>query len=133
MELAFENPYCHIYFDPAGPMLVQTWKGFVAGEPLREAHEATLRLLQQHGVGKVLADTRLMRVIPPADQRWIADSFLPRARALGYRLVAVVLSADMFNQISVQNILAPLAEENTLTVEYFGNLETARAWLLKAR
>ncbi|WP_139924419.1 STAS/SEC14 domain-containing protein [Hymenobacter sp. DG01] len=132
MEMVFENQHCTIFFDPASRCLHQTWTGFATGPLLREAHEATLELLSRHGVQQVLADTREMRTILRTDQQWITDDFFPRALARGYRRVAVVVSADMFNQLSVRAILDPVLGQSAFTVEYFGNLETARAWLYQA-
>ncbi|GAB2790298.1 hypothetical protein HNQ93_003316 [Hymenobacter luteus] len=131
MELVFQNQHCAIFFDPVTRCLHQTWTGFATGELLREAHEATLVLLSRHGVQQVLADTREMRTILRTDQQWITDNFFPRALARGYRRVAIVISADMFNQLSVRAILDLVLGQSLFTAEYFGNLETAREWLIQ--
>lgn len=129
MQLLFENDHCKIFLDESIPTLYQEWQGFVAGKPLREAHEATVQLLRQHRLSRVLADTRQMRVIPRADQQWIMDSFFPRAIAAGYRHVAVVQAEDTFNQTSVQNILGGLGPTAGLAAEHFRSVPEARAWL----
>lgn len=129
MQLLFENPHCRIFLDDTVPALVQEWHGFVTGEPLREAHEATIRLLRAHQLSRVLADTRAMRVIPRADQQWIADHFFPRALAAGYRRSAILGGEDTFNQTSVQNILVQITTEESFEAQHFPDPEAARQWL----
>lgn len=129
MQLLFENAHCQLFLDDTLPALVQVWSGFVAGEPLHEAHEAVIRLLREHHLSRVLADTRTMRVIPRTDQQWITDDFFPRALAAGYRRVAIVQADDAFNQTSIQNILTVVTPGNPIAVEHFQNLESARQWL----
>ena len=59
----------------------------------------------------------------------VVVAFAGMALAAGYRRVAIVLSADMFNQIAVRNIVDPVQSQTSFVAEYFGNLETARRWL----
>jgi len=129
MQLLFENLHCKIFLDEAVPALVQVWHGFVTGEPLREAHEATISLLQAHSVHRILADTRAMRVIPRADQQWITESFFPRALTAGYRRSAILVAEDTFNQTSIQNILAQVPPETAFEVQHFQDEVEAREWL----
>lgn len=129
MQLLFENDHCKISLDESIPALYQEWQGFVTGEPLRQAHDATVQLLRQHQLSRVLADARQMRVIPRADQQWIMDSFFPRAIAAGYRRVAVVQAEDAFNQTSVQNILGGIIQNTLLVAERFRSVPEARIWL----
>ncbi|RSK40915.1 STAS/SEC14 domain-containing protein [Hymenobacter perfusus] len=129
MQLLFENPHCRIFLDDTVPALVQVWDGFVTGEPLRDAHEATLRLLQTHQLGRILADTRAMRVIPRADQQWITEHFLPRALAAGFRRSAILVAEDAFNRTSIQNILAQITPEEVFEARHFHDTEEARQWL----
>jgi hypothetical protein len=129
MTLQFENDTTRIYYDDTIPGLVQVWEGFATGAPLREAHEALLRLQRQYGTPKSLSDLRLMRVIPRADQHWIQEVFFPQAVAAGYRVVAIISSEDIFNQTSVKNILLHIGQNDTFRAEYFQEEGTARAWL----
>ncbi|RSK48504.1 STAS/SEC14 domain-containing protein [Hymenobacter rigui] len=129
MQQLFENPYCTIFLDESVPALYQEWQGFVSGEPLREAHNATVQLLRAHRLNRVLADTRHMRVISQADQQWITESYFPRAIAAGLRRVAILQSEDMFNQTSVQAIMATVIRNTLVQAEHFQDLESARNWL----
>lgn len=129
MDLQFENETTRIYYDASIPALVQVWSGFATGEPLRAAHEAFLRLQQQFGTTRSLADLRTMRVIPRTDQQWIQDDFFPRALAGGFRTAAILNSEDMFNQTSVKNILLPFGSGDVFRAEHFQDEAAARAWL----
>lgn len=129
MTLHFENDTTRIYYDDTIPGLIQVWNGFATGVPLREAHEALLRLQLQFGTAKSLSDLRSMRVIPRADQQWIQDVFFPKALAAGYRTVAIIASNNIFNQTSVKNILLHIGREDSFRAEYFQDEAAARIWL----
>lgn len=133
MQLVFDNPNCKVYLDNTIAALQVVWSGFVTGSVLREAHEATLDLMRAHHTWQVLADTREMRVIPRAEQQWIQEDYFPRALAAGYRRAAILTSADIFNQVSVKNILQSVTAEHVFEAQYFQTMPEARGWLQQYR
>src|SRR5262249_5037793 len=49
-----DNPVCTVAFDAAVPCIAVVWKGYATSAQFRYVHEEILRLIQRHGVGKVL-------------------------------------------------------------------------------
>jgi len=85
-------------------------------------------LMGEKRIGKVLTDTRTMGAISPEDQDWTIQEWLLRAFKVNYRRIAVVISKDIFNQMSVEDIMNRVEGVDFVT-KYFPSVEEGKAWL----
>jgi len=89
-----------------------------------------LNTLIQNNCSKVLADIKDMKIIAMEDQQWLNEEFLPRATTFGFKAIAIVKPNYYFNQVAVETI-SYKADKDKLTINFFDNIEDAKAWLGK--
>ena len=125
------NPVCTVQIEDTIPCLRVTWKRYVTSVQLRYVHECLLELLVRHGCAKILGVDTLLPSISGDDQRWIAEDWLPRARAAGLKVVANKSSDSYFARIAVDSVLKSFRP--FVDVRSFDDLERAREWLKAAQ
>jgi hypothetical protein len=121
---------CAVSYDPEVQCVVMTWTGYAPGAPFRAANEAVLDRVVKERATRILGDIEAVQITSAADQRWLAEDWLPRAAAAGLRHAALVTPAFELDHAPVRLIGESLPQQFEL--EYFDDLEAARAWL-KAR
>ncbi len=84
--------------------------------------------MRESGVVKLLSDTRNMGAIDPDNQDWSIQDWLPRAFGAKYRRFAILVSDDIFNQLSVQDIMNRVPDMDFAT-RYVKSIEEGREWL----
>src|SRR5436190_1953329 len=92
--------------------------------------ERMLNTLIQNNCSKVLADIKDMKIIAMEDQQWLNEEFLPRATTFGFKAIAIVKPDYYFNQVAVETISYKVDKEK-LTINFFDNIDDAKAWLAK--
>lgn len=118
-----------VYFSRPGVALV-TWNPdlrAVCLEPqawanTRDAQavvDAIIRALRHHRGSRWLLDGRKMKAIKRADQDWTARNWLPRARAAGLKVAAIVQPTSPATTVS----------ENGIDLRFFATVEMAAEWL----
>jgi hypothetical protein len=86
-----------------------------------------LRMLVQYRACKILGEDSDLSIIHAEDQRWIAEDWLPRARAAGLKAAASTASMTFFGRASIGAIQARLGQE--IMSESFRSIHAARNWL----
>lgn len=124
----FETGCLHLKFNEQEKYAATHWQRFPMSEEFRMGMDQLIRLMREKNIGKVLADARKMGAIAPEDQDWSIQDWLPRAFEAGYRRIAIVVSEDIFNQMSVEDIMSRVEGMDFVT-KYFPGLEEGRAWL----
>jgi len=119
---------CDISFDGEVPCVVMVWQGYVPSRDFRDANERVLALVRETGATKLLGDIEGFTLIGADDQRWLNQSWIPRAVATGVRTCALVQPVYYFNKVAVENVVRDLGQVR-LTVSHFNQREEARAWL----
>jgi len=124
----FKAPYLLLQYNEQEKYIVANWQHFPLSEEFRVGMDHLIRLMEEKKIGKVLTDTRKMGAISPDDQDWSINEWLPRAFKAGYRRIAIVISEDIFNQMSVEDIMSRVKGVDFVT-QYFPSLEEGRKWL----
>jgi SpoIIAA-like len=114
-------------------MIVLRWKGYAPSAEFRAILEDALANVRLHHVRGWLADLREMNAILRQDEQWAAGDWFPRAAKAGLERMALLTSADYFNQMSVDRIMEAAVPELPFPVAYFDDLEAAKAWLAADR
>ncbi len=124
----FKTQYILLQYNEQEKYIVANWLQFPLSEEFRTGMDQIIRLMEENKIGKVLTDTRKMGAISPDDQDWSITDWLPRAFKAGYRRIALVISEDIFNQMSVEDIMSRVEGMDFVT-KYFPNSEEGRKWL----
>lgn len=120
----------NIYFDKEINSVVMEWDGYATSKQFKQGTELMLNTLIQNNCSKVLADIKDMKIIAMEDQQWLNEEFLPRATLFGFKAIAIVKPDYYFNQVAVETI-SYKADKDKLTINFFDNIEDAKAWLAK--
>ena len=124
----YNKRWCKIYYHEEIPCVHLDWFGFVSGDKFREACNAALDLLQTKRISKMIANNSQAKLIPLDEQDWMKEDWFPRAYKEGYRTSAIVESENIFNEVSVKNIVNQM-DNGKFTVQYFYDLDHAKQWL----
>ena len=83
-----------------------------------------------HQLERWLADLRGMNAILRQDEQWTVNEWFPTLAKTGLKRMAILMSSDYFNQMSVDRIMQAATPEMPFAVAYFDDAEGALAWLL---
>jgi hypothetical protein len=117
-----------IYYDAEKGWVVMQWEGYANSAQFREGTELMLKTLTANGAHKVLANIQDMVLIGQEDQKWLEESFLPKAIASGFKAVAFVKPLSYFNQIAVESVSYKI-DKQRLTINLFDSKKEAEQWL----
>ena len=120
----------NVYFDKDLSYVVMEWDGYATSKQFKQGTELMLNTLIKNNCSKVLADIKDMKIIAMEDQQWLNEEFLPRATTFGFKAIAIVKPDYYFNQVAVETI-SYKADKDKLTINFFDNIEQAKAWLSK--
>jgi hypothetical protein len=122
-----DNPVCTVRYHRDVPCISVQWKAYATSSQLRYIHECLIRLLEKHGVSKILGDDAGLVGIAVADQRWILQDWIPRAMAAGLKSAVCIKPRAPFGQTCVNRIVSSLPPD--LAVRSFDGLEEGLSWL----
>jgi SpoIIAA-like len=113
-------------------LITLTWTGFAPSPVFRSILEDALLNVRLHKLSFWLADLRGMNAILRQDEQWSSNDWFPRLANSGLRRMAILMSSDYFNQMSVERIMTNASPALPFEVRYFEDPEAARTWLLSA-
>ena len=119
--------YIRIEYLADANAVFSNWLTPPSSQEFREGMLAIIDAMQEHKTGKVISDTCNIGAIDPIDQEWTLAEWTPKAIGAGYRGIAIVISSDIFAQISVEDIMNNA--EDVQLLKYFDNVDEAREWM----
>jgi len=87
---------------------LNTWAGFLQGEPYRRRMDLCLALLEQVAAQSIIANVQMLRPLVSADQDWTNQDWAPRAVRAGLRHMVVVQPRSVFSQLVVSQVVQKL-------------------------
>jgi hypothetical protein len=135
--LLYESTGVRFYLNTEIPCLLNEWEGFIPKEKFRSAILTlvdvlkTQRALHGYTTLNLLADTRKLGVISPAEIAWVNEEINPLYLQNGATHEAFVLSSDAFGQAAVKRYVSASTRQGQFTVQLFDSIEDATAWLQK--
>lgn len=126
--LEYDKKYCKIYYYQELNCVCLQWQGFAQVEEFQEACDFSLDLLIKYNASKMIADNTNAKVVSPENQEWLTQTWFPKAYTKGYRTSAVIVSKDLFNEITVKKIVNQM-DAGKFEVQFFKNMEDAKSWL----
>ncbi|MCC5946208.1 MAG: hypothetical protein JJT94_14855 [Bernardetiaceae bacterium] len=127
-----DNKYWTIQYDEANQIILCEWKA-EAEELNDELFKSEMRgyadIVEKYRAPKLLLNTRIgSYALAPDIQEWVATEIAPRTMGAGQRKMAIILSDNLFAQVSVEQMLEE-GDMPTLMQQYFDDKEEAFAWL----
>lgn len=133
MELLFEYVEGTIHFDPSIPCTIYHTKGYMSSKDYRTFTLGHLEVFEKQKIKypnlcAILSDTRQQDIIDIEDLEWLQNEWMPKAKAIGVRLIVVMVSDNVFGQYGVEDFVEN-TQENGMQVPMFNDLNKARKWL----
>ncbi len=131
-KLLYESRFLLIAFDEANAMLVIHWQ-----EQAMDVEEFEVEVRQigeaalAHRPLRLLGNAQqLLFTMSPDIQHWHDTTIIPMYKAAGILWFAVVVSEDIFSQVSIEQTLESENAQTAFLIEYFDSDESAEKWLL---
>jgi|APTNR8051073442_1049403.scaffolds.fasta_scaffold02311_5 hypothetical protein len=128
--LLMEQEHISMHVRPSERLMSQTWRGYVPSAEFRSIMNEALVHAERLDVRRWFNDLREMEAILQKDEKWTMEDWFPRLARTNVARMAFLMSADYFNQMSVDRIMNVGTALMPLAVGYFGDAEEARSWLL---
>lgn len=125
-----DDAYVLVQVHPDRQMITLQWTGYAPSPEFRSILELALFNVRRFGVRRWLADLRQMNAILRQDEQWSVADWFPRLAEAGLERMAILASADYFNQTSVERIVDAASLEMPFPVTYHATLEEAERWLM---
>jgi hypothetical protein len=127
LQKPYDNPICKLSYNKNVKCIEVVWRKYASSPQLRYIHEIILCMLVRYKASKILGDDSDPPIIHAEDQRWIVQQWLPRARTVGLKAAASVISMTFFGRVAISSIQSEFAPE--VQVGNFHNVHSARRWL----
>lgn len=118
VTLTFEKDHNLIYVD---------WNGYLNVDLVKSGSEELLKMIKQTRATKVLVDNRKVSGPWQAANEWYQTDWNPRAAKAGLTDMAVIMSENIFTQLSLQGFTK--VTQGVYTVCVFNSEPQARKWL----
>lgn len=124
-----EEPTIEYRHSPTSHVYIR-WESIIYEKLFRDGMDKIIELMKEHQTGNVLSNVSELGALTEADQRWSIDDWLPRALAVGYSAIAIIVSEELFGRMAVEDIMNDASEKSPIKVQYFDNEEQALEWLV---
>lgn len=123
--------YLSVHYQEEDLLLQAQWLRHVSSEEYRAGVALIKEGILENKASFLLIDSRRISNVPFADQQWIKREIAPDLVSSGLQKLARVLTEDVFNYISFENLLQTINEDRQARVEVaqFTSVEAALAWL----
>lgn len=124
----YRNSLGVITYDPLG-FVVLEWLNVPLTHPeLQSLYSHTLQALRHHGTCKLLTLQTHRQPLPEADQKWIAEQWIPTAIAeCAYSHCAIVESAQHAHRSGARAVGNSIG--SAVAFRFFSHEDEAREWL----
>ena len=127
MDLYNNTEFANITYHHEDHFILYKWKPPPTQEEFKAGCESLLSAIQHYKCGRSLVDTRQMGAVHPDVVEWLTSDWMTRAAAKGYTHSAIILPADIFASVSVDEIVARV--NNLVIYRNFDNVQNAIFWI----
>jgi hypothetical protein len=124
----FENDVVRIFVNQEVGSVVVEWITSPTSAEFREVLVTGLDILKKNKLSRWVGDVRRLGAVAEEDQAWSNQEWFPEALSAGVNKMAVIISEDIFNQLSVEDIMNKVDTANFST-HYFSAPEEAMHWI----
>lgn len=124
-----QDQYVLVTVNTERKIITLKWRGYAPSPQFRSILEDALSNVRLHQLEAWLADLREMNAILRQDEQWCVNDWFPRLAKAGLKRMAILVSSDYFNQMSVDRIMDAATPEMPFAVANFDDPVAALAWL----
>ena len=127
-EVVLEEPWVTIRWDSALGCLHSEWKGFATSAEFRAALMTAAEAFKKRHLSSYISDTRKIKVIVHADQKWLEDVWIPLLVSEGLKRFALVTAASGLGKATVEDVIT-LEDNRRLLMRKFDSVSAAERWI----
>lgn len=119
--------YVTIYPEPEEGWIYVDWEGFLQIDMVKEGSEELLAMIRETGLSKVLISNKKISGPWNKANEWYSSSWNPRAEAAGLKYMGVIISDNIFSQLSLQGF-EKLSDDKYKVFSHY-DAEVVKNWL----
>jgi len=119
--------YATLTYEKENNLIYLNWTGFLPVELVKSGSEELLKMIIETHCSKVLVDNRKVSGPWQSANEWYQKDWNPRAANQGLTDMAVIMSENLFTQLSLQGFAK--VTKGAYTVNIFNGDVPARKWL----
>lgn len=96
-----------------------SWKKQVVSEQIKEGLNELLNLMRASGKAKFLSDVSSCNSSWTSSNEWIVNHWLPQALSLGLQKVSFLISDNLIQKVSVDNLYSKLKRKQSFVGRFF--------------
>jgi len=123
-----KNDVLKITYNKEIDAVVLEWITAPISSEFRDGLNQGLELLKSTKAKNWIGDVRNLGAIDPDDQKWSNEEWFPQALSTGIKKMGVIISDDIFNQMSVEEIMSKV-EGIGFVSQYFDDINKASQWM----
>jgi hypothetical protein len=122
-----KETYVTITFEKENDLIFVDWNGFLPVELVKEGSEELLKIIKEVRCSNVLVNNQKVSGPWQAANEWYQADWNPRAASAGLTTMAVIMSDNIFTQLSLQGFTK--VSKGVYTVGVFNGDNQARNWI----
>lgn len=126
-----KDVYATLTYEKENDLIYLDWNGYLNVDLVKAGSEELLQMIRQTKIKKVLVDNRKVSGPWQAANEWYQTDWNPRAAKEGLTDMAVIMSDNIFTQLSLQGFTK--VTQGMYTVGIFNSETQARKWLLEQK
>lgn len=119
--------YVTLTFEKEGGIVYVDWNGYLNVDLVKSGSEELLQMIKETKASKVLVDNRKVSGPWQSANEWYQTDWNPRAAKEGLTDMAVIMSDNIFTQLSLQGFTK--VTQGVYAVCVFNSEPQARKWL----
>ena len=125
-----ESHQLSIFKEPALPLAVLEFNGYVTSDLYRKAVSALLHQSEKEEIGYWLINCSNGCSISTEDQEWTINEVVPKiAQELTLQQIAILEPQSIFTRINLINLFDKLSRISPIEIQFFEKETNARNWL----
>ena len=129
--IVFQSETATMVFYPVVNIVHNTFRGKPTGQDFREALDAGVKVMKEHGATKWLSDDRENEVVfSPEDHEWADNDWFPRMKKNGWKTWAMVVPEFVKARLNVKEIIDKNYDRG-IRIAVFTDVNEALQWLIK--
>lgn len=129
-EIVFDSENAVMTYSKNDFAIELIWKNDINSEEFRQVYLTGLEFAVNNKVLYFLSDIRNEGIVPIEDVKWLTQEVIAKANSIGIKKIALVNEDELtFSSIYAESLKKKI-ENFSIQVNVFGDISSARIWLL---
>lgn len=129
-EIVFDSENAVMTYSNTDFAIELTWKNDINSEEFRQVYLTGLEFAAHNKVLYFLSDIRNEGIVPIEDVKWLTQEVIAKANSIGIKKIALVNEDELtFSSIYAESLKKKI-ENFSIQVNVFGDVSSARIWML---